>query len=77
MSKYWRYPARVLGCLKNGEITVIVCAGIGLADGGIQTKLSAQLIPVDLRMPNSEFDLLCDSDSGDFVKVLRKDECLD
>lgn len=38
MSKYWRYPARILGCLRGGEITIILCAGIGLADGGDQER---------------------------------------
>ncbi|WP_404784745.1 hypothetical protein [Altericista sp. CCNU0014] len=74
MSEYWRYPARVLGCLRNGEITVILCAGIGLADGGRQTELPIYMIPFDLRIPNSEFDVLLDRVSGCFVRVLRKDE---
>jgi hypothetical protein len=74
MAKYWRYPARVLGCLRNGEITVILCAGIGLADGGDRETLPSQMIPIDLRMPNSEFDVLFDRASGHFVKILRKGE---
>jgi hypothetical protein len=74
MSKYWRYPATVLGCVRNGEITVILCAGIGLANGGTRTELPIQMIPADLRMPNSEFDVLLDRTSGNFVKVLRKDD---
>ncbi|MEA5570495.1 hypothetical protein [Calothrix sp. UHCC 0171] len=74
MSKYWRYPATVLGCLRNGEITVILCAGIGLADGGKRAQLPIHIIPLDLRMPNSKFDVLLERASGSFVKVLRKDE---
>ena len=74
ISKYWRYPARVLGCLRDGEITVILCPGIGLADGGDQEVLSVQGVPIDLRMPNSEFDVLFERTSGCFVKVLRKEE---
>jgi hypothetical protein len=74
MTKYWRYPARVLGCLRNGEITVILCDGIGLANGGSSAELPIHMIPVDLRMPNSEFYVLLDRASGCFVKVLRKDE---
>ncbi|MBE9181403.1 hypothetical protein IQ268_22840 [Oculatella sp. LEGE 06141] len=74
MSKYWRYPARVLGCLRNGEITIIPCAGIGLADGRDQETPPAQMIPIDLRMLNSEFDVLFDRASGYFVKTLRKDK---
>jgi hypothetical protein len=74
MSKYWRYPARVLGCLRDGEITVILCAGIGLADGGRRAELPIHMIPLDLRMPNSEFDVLLERTSGCFVKVLHKYE---
>ncbi|MCY7321176.1 MAG: hypothetical protein LH660_05085 [Phormidesmis sp. CAN_BIN36] len=78
MSKHWRYPARVLGCLRDGEITIILCAGIGLADGGNQQEIPTQVVPIDLRMPNSEFDVLFDRTSGCFVKVLRKKEvCLE
>jgi hypothetical protein len=32
------------------------------------------MIPFDLRMPNSEFDVLLDRISGYFIRVLRKDE---
>jgi hypothetical protein len=71
MSKYWRYPAIVLGCLQKGEITVILCFNQGLADGGKTIELPMHLIPIDLRMPNSEFDVLLDRESGCFVKVLR------
>lgn len=74
MSKYWRYPAKVLGCLRDGESTVILCAGIGLADGEDQETLPVQAVPIDLRMPNSEFDVLFDRASGCFVKILRKEE---
>lgn len=74
MSKYWRYPARVLGCLRDGEITIILCAGIGLADGGDQQEIPTQGVPIDLRMPNSKFDVLFDRASGSFVKVLGKEE---
>ena len=70
--RYWRYPARVLGCLRNGEITVIVCPGMGMVDGGTPTEIPIHMIPIDLRMPNSEFDLLFDRAIGDFTKVLRK-----
>lgn len=72
--RYYRYPAQVLGCLATGEITVILCAGVGLANRGRNVELPAHLIPVDLRMPNSEFDVLLDRHSGSFSKVLRKAE---
>lgn len=72
--RYWRYPARILGCLRAGEITVIVCPVVGLADGGQPDEIPAQMIPNDLRMPNSEFDLLFDRAKGNFIQVLRKEE---
>ena len=72
--RYLRTPARVLSCLRNGVISVIVCPGSGLADGGIPIDLPVEIIPVDLRMPNSEFDVMLDLNSGDCVTVLRKNE---
>lgn len=72
--RYYRYPAQVLGCLASGKITVTLCPGVGLADGGVNTELPAHLIPTDLRMPNSEFDVLFDRHLGSITKVLRKDE---
>jgi len=40
----------------------------------IKKELPTQVVPIDLRMPNSEFDVLFDRASGCFVKVLRKEE---
>jgi hypothetical protein len=45
-----------------------------LADGGDQEILLVQAVPTDLRIPNSEFDVLFDRVSGCFVQVLRKEE---
>lgn len=63
-----------MACLNDYRITVIVCPGQGLADGGIPYELESSLIPVDLRMPNSEFWLLMRKDTNEIVKVLRKGE---
>ncbi|HEY9300279.1 MAG TPA: hypothetical protein VIQ31_28740 [Phormidium sp.] len=73
---YQRCPVQVLGCLRNGEITVILFSGIGLVDGGILEVLPAYMIPVDLRMPNSQFDVLFDRVSGEFVKILRNTDLI-
>lgn len=67
--KYWRYPARVLGCLRDGEITVILVAG----EHSI-IELPIYMILSDLRMPNSEFDVEFDRVKCCFTKVLRKGE---
>ena len=70
-------PARVVGCLIKDSINVIVCPGQGLADGGIHYEIKAELIPEDLRIPNSEFDILMVRDTGEIVKILRKGESPD
>jgi hypothetical protein len=71
-----RLSVKVLGCLRDGEITIILLPGNGFVDGGIIEVLPADMIPVDLRMPNSEFDVLLDRLSGEFVKVLRKTDLI-
>ena len=70
----WACPARVLACLNNNRITVVLFPDQGLADGGIPHEIDSSLIPFDLRMPNSEFLLLMRKDTGEFVKVLRRGE---
>lgn len=71
-----RLPVKVLGCLHDGEITIVLLPGNGFVDGGIIEVIPADMIPVELRMPNSEFDVLCDRVSGEFVKVLRKGDVM-
>ena len=67
-------PARVLGCLKTGTLMVIVLPGYGLADGGILMEIAMEIVPFDLRMPNSEFDVVFDRSMKSIIQVLRKDE---
>jgi hypothetical protein len=64
-------PAVVLGCLCPGYVRVIVLPGHGMADGGILHDVPLDLIPFDLRLPNSEFILLLDRAAGRFVGVAR------
>jgi hypothetical protein len=68
---YARIPARVLGCLKNGEITVIISAGHGIATS---EPIPADWIPRDLRMPNCEFDILMKFPGGERIRILRRNE---
>lgn len=74
LPRYDRLPAKVFGCLRTGEITIILLPGYGMVDGGLLEILPICFIPFDLRMPNSEFDVICDRLSGQFIKVLRKGE---
>ena len=68
-----KIPVQVLGCLKPGIITVIVFAGVGMVDGGLPMELPTEMISVELRMPNSEFIVVCNRQSGEFIQVLLKD----
>ncbi|MCF4966637.1 hypothetical protein [Nostoc sp. CMAA1605] len=65
-------PVKVLGCLKPGEITVIALPGVGMVDGGILWEIPTEMIPVSLRMPNSEFIVVCDRQSGNFIEIIPK-----
>jgi hypothetical protein len=67
---YARVPAKVLGCLKNDEITVFILAG----DALITETIPVHWIPNDLRMPNCEFDILMRFPGGERIRILRKDE---
>ncbi|WP_427159677.1 hypothetical protein ACQFX9_27350 [Aliinostoc sp. HNIBRCY26] len=65
-------PVKVLGCLKPGEITVIALTGVGMVDGGILWEIPTEMIPVSLRMPNSEFIVVYDRQNGNFIEILPK-----
>lgn len=64
-------PAKVLACLRPGYLTVLVGYGLGLAEGGIPHDLPMDLVPFDLRMPNTVFTVLLDRTSGRVIGVER------
>ncbi|BAY11746.1 hypothetical protein [Calothrix sp. NIES-2098] len=68
---YVRVPARVLGCLRSGEITIILFPGHGLV---LIEPIPTDFIPENLRMPNSEFDVLFKHPGREMVRVLRHNE---
>jgi hypothetical protein len=51
-------PARVLGCLQDGLITIILGYGVGLMDGGTQMPVAIELIPTHLRLPNTDLEVI-------------------
>ena len=69
-----RTPARVLARLTADTLRVILCPGEGLADGGIEVEIPLALVPLDLRMPNSEFDVVLDAGDWSRTRVVRKAE---
>jgi hypothetical protein len=70
-SFYVRVPARVLGCLRAGEITVILFPGHGLV---ITEAIPTYLIPEELRMPNSEFYILFKHPDRKLIKIVNLQE---
>ena len=70
-SFYVGVQARVLGCLRGGEITVILLPGHGLV---LTEPIQTYFLPESLRMPNSEFDVLFKYPGAEMVRVLRHDE---
>jgi hypothetical protein len=69
-----RVPAKVLGCLNNDEITVIVSPPDRFQTHDMIETYPIEWLPCDLRMPNSEFDMLLKFPGGKRVRVLRKGE---
>ena len=70
-AKQIRAPVRVLGCLQRATLAVIVCPENGFVNGGVVKVLPIEAVPFDLRMPNSEFDIVLDLNSGS-IKVLPR-----
>lgn len=68
---YCRIPARVLGCLKDGEITIITNPGHGIVT---LEPIPVDWIPRDLRMPNCELDVLIRFPGGERVGIVRRHE---
>ena len=67
-----KVPAKVLACLRPGYLTAFVGYGLGMANGGIPTDIPMDLVPFDLRTPNSEFTVVLDRTNGQFVAVERQ-----
>jgi hypothetical protein len=67
-SSYARIPARVLGCLRGGEITISLFPGHGIV---VTQAIQTHLVPETLRMPNSEFDVVVRNPDAEIIRVLR------
>lgn len=63
-----RVPAVVFGCLLSGELRIILHPGVGLAGGGAEQNVPVDLIPMELRMPNTLLWVEL-NDSMDIVRV--------
>ena len=56
-------PARVLAMLAPGSIQVILCPNQGLADGGIPRDIPLELVPSELRTPNTDLWVTLQNDT--------------
>jgi len=68
-----RVPAVVFACLVPGELRIIVHPKVGLADGGVPWNVPIELIPFELRMPNTPLWLKLDKDMS-ILQVWRREE---
>jgi len=68
-----RVPATVFACLLPGELRITVCPGIGMLDGGAPYDVQIDLVPHDLRMPNTPLWIQFD-ENLDIVRVWRREE---
>jgi hypothetical protein len=68
-----RVPAVVFACLLPGEVRIIVHPGVGLAAGGASWNVPADLIPPELRMPNTPLWLKLDEQMN-ILQIWRRDE---
>jgi hypothetical protein len=57
----YKIHAKVIGALHPEQITVRVGTGIGMLDFGVDREVPIELIPLELRIPNSEFMLVYDT----------------
>jgi len=75
LSGFEKVPAEVFGCFVPGELRIILLPGVGFANGGAFRDVPVEVIPFELRMPNTRLSVELDEDlSGRFVRVWRRDE---
>jgi hypothetical protein len=66
-------PAVVFACLRAGELRLLLCPGAGLADGGSPMDVSVNLVPIDLRMPNTRLWVQFD-ENWNVLRVWRRED---
>jgi hypothetical protein len=66
-----RIPARVLGCFIRNEIQLIIEAGHGQSG---KWDLPIASIPLELRMPNTELDIIVYYPGIEIIKIVKRNE---
>jgi hypothetical protein len=68
-----RVPAVVFACLLSGELRIVVHPGVGLSDGGVPWNVPVELVPPELRTPNTPLWLKFDEQLN-ILQVWQRDE---
>jgi hypothetical protein len=69
-----RIPAEVFACLIPGEMQIILGPGLGLANGGAPLDVPMELIPFELRVPNTPLWVQMDEDMKNVLRVWKREE---
>jgi hypothetical protein len=53
-----KLQGKVIGCLQDGFVTIIIGYGAGMMDGGYPEPIPVELVPPALRLPNTVLDVI-------------------
>ena len=62
-------PAIVLGRVQEWTLRILLGPGQGQLDGGAPWEVPLELVPPELRMPNTELEVMLDRTSKEIVAV--------
>jgi hypothetical protein len=66
-------PAEVFACLISGERRIILFPRVGLVDGGIPGDVPIELIPFELRVPNTSLWVQMDEYMNEVLCIWRRE----
>ena len=53
-AEWLRVPGEVFACLLDDEIKIMLLPGSGLANGGAERNVPIEIVPPELRLPNTK-----------------------
>jgi hypothetical protein len=66
-------PAVVFARLTDDTIRIIIFPGFEMADGGIPYEVPIEVVPPELRMPNTKLEVVLERETKRVVAVKRQD----
>jgi hypothetical protein len=73
---FQQVPAVVFGCLLPSELRITLCPGHGMADGGAPCDVPMDIVPIELRIPNTPLWVQFD-DNQSVVRIWRREKQAD